>query len=323
MRKFYNKIPLLIRNKISSSTSNHIEVASIRKLYKTQISSRSFEKIGVSLTADNQLSLKTILPNSNLGRHSKKNVIGYEEVLKSEPKILKTFDLGDRPIFGDWSRGSFPLYASKMVYKRIFHEPLNLSITPSLIETGSDQNGVYFILKISIDKIFSKREEAFEKHILFGINILMESNGDADVFDSTATKLDYIGSLSVDWEIFPPGTRELDISRILGRSVKLNQQDKRDFEERYDFLKSLNPIRFVKGLGGSSSYFGAIIREDLVVFENIKYGNAIYVLYEDWQDASKLSRSDIISGSYNYLRIIHSSNWKIKLIAAIKFDKAA
>lgn len=55
-----------------------------------------------------------------------------------------------------------------------------------------------------------------------------------------------------------------------------------------------------------------MLEDDLVVFENIEYGNAIYILYDDWDEISKLSRIDLLSGraGSNFDRIIHSGNWK-------------
>lgn len=57
-----------------------------------------------------------------------------------------------------------------------------------------------------------------------------------------------------------------------------------------------------------------MLEDDLVVFENIEYGNAIYILYDDWDEISKLSRIDLLSGraGSNFDRIIHSGNWKRK-----------
>lgn len=323
MKKYFNKIPLLIQNKISNSTSAEFEVASIIKLYKTQINSNNFEQIGISLNSQNQISLTTVLPDSSIGRHSKRNVEGYQEVLKSEPKILRTYNLGERPVFGDWSKGSFELHASRKVYRRIQHPTESFTISSEIIDIGQDYDGEYIIFKVKINEIFIKKSEDFTERLLHGINVLMESHGKADIFESSANMIDYIASLSVDWEIFPPGTRELDITRIIGDRVKLDQAEKADFADRYDFLKSLNPIRFVKGLGGSGTYFGAIYQEDLVVFENIKYGNAIYVLFENWREVSKLSRTEILSGNYNYLRIVHDSSWKTKLLSALKLNTAA
>ena len=58
--------------------------------------------------------------------------------------------------------------------------------------------------------------------------------------------------------------------------------------------------------------------DDLVVFENIDYGNAIYVMYEDWQELSQKSRVELRASQDNFTRIQHTKHWKYRLRAEIK-----
>src|SRR5918998_4277363 len=80
----------------------------------------------------------------------------------------------------------------------------------------------------------------------------------------------------------------------------------RRFEERYDLLEELRPVAFVNGTGGFSRYFGAKFADDLVVLENVEYGNAIYVMFDEWETLSKRSRTELLEGNTNgFVRIIH------------------
>jgi hypothetical protein len=85
-------------------------------------------------------------------------------------------------------------------------------------------------------------------------------------------------------------------------------------EERYEFLMGLKPQQLVYGTSGLQRYFGALIRDDLIVFENVRYGNAIYVMFEDWQELSKRTRAELLSGRYgkNFERVMHGAGWKGK-----------
>ena len=49
----------------------------------------------------------------------------------------------------------------------------------------------------------------------------------------------------------------------------------------------MKPTEIVLGMSGNTRYLGAKYAEDLVVFENLEYGNAIYILYENWKILSK------------------------------------
>ena len=69
----------------------------------------------------------------------------------------------------------------------------------------------------------------------------------------------------------------------------------------------INPKNIIKGTSGFQRYFGALFTKNLVVFENISYGNAIYVMYNDWETLSKKAGWN---KSLSYERKIHNKNWK-------------
>lgn len=61
-------------------------------------------------------------------------------------------------------------------------------------------------------------------------------------------------------------------------------------------------------------YFGAKFSDNLVVFENTQYGNALYILFENWAELSQLSRLEILRRpSDQYVRIKHSGNWQSRV----------
>ena len=59
--------------------------------------------------------------------------------------------------------------------------------------------------------------------------------------------------------------------------------------DRLRLLAKLPVEKLIKGTNSFGSYIGALYADNLVVFENMNYGNAMYVLYNDWQDVSKRS----------------------------------
>ena len=61
-----------------------------------------------------------------------------------------------------------------------------------------------------------------------------------------------------------------------------------------------------------------LLQNDIVILENVRYGNAIYIFYEDWQVLSKLTKIELRNeDSRKFDRISHSPNWKNFVIAAI------
>lgn len=71
-----------------------------------------------------------------------------------------------------------------------------------------------------------------------------------------------------------------------------------------------------------NSYVGAMFADDLVVFENVRYGNALYVLYGNWDTTSRRSRIDLLKtrdGKFD--RIVHSHGWQSQLFKLIEREK--
>ena len=59
--------------------------------------------------------------------------------------------------------------------------------------------------------------------------------------------------------------------------------------------------------------------DDFVVFENLQYGNAIYVMYENWQAISQRSRVELLAGDPDsFERIVHRSGWIEQLTGRVK-----
>jgi hypothetical protein len=61
-----------------------------------------------------------------------------------------------------------------------------------------------------------------------------------------------------------------------------------------------------------------VFRDDLVVLENLSYGNAAYVMYENWHDLSQRSRLSLLADpTADYTRIVHTGDWTGALREAV------
>jgi hypothetical protein len=84
----------------------------------------------------------------------------------------------------------------------------------------------------------------------------------------------------------------------------------------------LKPKQFIQGQGGLNSYIGALFADDLVVFENVRYGNALYVVFADWPSVSKRSRIDLLRNrGAKFVRFVHSEDWADRFRAFIRAEK--
>jgi hypothetical protein len=310
MKKNFRKTPEFITNRIKVLNSDNIIIATIVKINKSQIDDLKFRNLNLQLN-NNQINFNSqYIPQNTIGSFSRKNIDGYKIVHKDQDKIRKSFYLGERPYYGDWSKGSFSAYSTRKVFPSDNFPPRELSITTELLEETVND----FKIKVSVDIILNRNDENFEEELFFTVNLLQENVHSVNVFSSETTRTEYLRTLSLTWDIFPPGEKNEDLERIMRGSRNLTPEKVEEVQNKYDYLVTLNPVEIVSGLSGMRKYFGAKFSNNLIVFENLNYGNAIYVLFENWEELSQMSRTEIQTRpSYEYIRIKHTSNWKQSL----------
>ena len=310
MKKNFRKIPDFILEKIDSFKNDNFVIASALKIEKSDVNNVKYRHLGLSIEDDTILFNEQFVPLLTTGTYSKRNIEGYKIVHRDQEKITKTFYMGERPVFGDWSRGSFSLFVSRRVYPYDEITPKEWTISTELLSENEND----FTLKVGVDLVIDRSYHDFEQELFFAINLLQENIYSVDVFPATNTREDYLNTLTLSWEIFPPGERDDDLERIIRSVRNITEEEVERVRRNYDYLINLEPIEIITGVSGMRRYFGAKYAENLVVFENLNYGNAVYVLFENWEELSRLSRTEIQQRpSSEYIRIKHTKNWQTKL----------
>ncbi|MCA1546436.1 hypothetical protein I6F36_06405 [Bradyrhizobium sp. BRP19] len=246
------------------------------------------------------------IPPANMGKFSDRNRNGWEVVRDDLPKTTKTY-FWETPNFGDASRyGTHTHYRVREVYQREFHEPRLYSI---LAHTLKVNTAGACVALLRVKQELSRSTPGFESDLLLMLNLLQENCGAIGVVSSDTPIADYIKTITLDWEVFPPGDAAEVVERLTrGGTYRADVRSKID--ERVRLFSKLKPSAFLKGSGGFGSYIGAKFADDLVVFENVQYGNALYVLYDDWEDISKRSRLELLKGTdAKFDRLPHRSGW--------------
>lgn len=309
-KKNFNSLPEHIKAKLAIYKENLIEACCVEKINADNIA--NYHKLGITINNDRLLFEKNpILPAASNGRFSKYNIQGRVIVRKDLSKITKFLEYELQDWGGNWHYGTYP----KQVYQREYWEPKFLKLEFKLIR----QIGKDYFVKISIG-VLDRNEENFEFELLYRCNILQECINNCDIFEAECTQEDYIKTAFVDWEIFPPG--ELTNARIY-QSIpdNINKPTQEEFNERMDVIKKANPIEFIQGKGQFKSYFGAKFSNGKVAFENVYWGNALYVIHENWEEISKQPRCELMKldpTKRKFTRIIHNNKWKDNFYRAIK-----
>lgn len=304
-------IPPGILRAVASFGKKDCLVACVSKITETQLKHGDFSHVSIKWGEDGPEYEPKVLPRPAVGRYSRRNVLGYELIHRDEPKHTKTWSVYS-PNFGDWSRGGHDVPVEREVYPREEFPPKFLSISVECL--GKDLRSGAYIFKFAVEEVLDRTKPGFERDLLFDLNLLQENIGNHNVHESGSTSEDYLKTLFVNWEILPPGEREDNVARILTGVNTSDPRVRAQLLERYDFLQRLQPRDFIKGVSGFQRYFGARFADDLVVFENVEYGNAAYVMFEDWQHLSRMSRTELVSlRSEGFVRIPHTKTWKVRV----------
>lgn len=302
MRKNLRKIPVPLLQKVSTFRKDDVVIACVRKVSPDDLA--TYAHLGLAADGARLTVPAAQIPPKNRGKYSTIKVEGLEIKRKDLPKIKKTFVM-QAP---NWNgSGTHSVYQDRLVYQVDFIRPKELEIVVTLLEQNVD--GIW-IVRFMIDQVLSRTSPDFEDETLYNLNLLHENVGAIDIYESDTPLADYIRTVQLDWEILPVGSVEDILPRIFGAKRKLTEDEKRSVEERLRVMARFSPIAYLAGTSGFLRYFGAKFREDVVAFENLSYGNALYVMYERWEQLSKRTRIDLLkSPAEGFTRIEHRKGW--------------
>lgn len=309
------KTPKGILEKVRVFKGDTCVASCAKRIPLAEIKKGTYAHLGICWTRKGLRFEPRVMPLPEMGKYSRENVEG-KEIVRKEDGLEKYFTSIDTPNYGDWDNGSHTVDLPYWKYPRDFIGP---KLTEIKIEhIAFDENKQAHVFKFTVDEVLRRSKRGFKDKLLVNLNLLQENTGNHDVFESTATIDDYLKTLYVNWEILPPGERDKNLKRILSNIKSKDPKVREKLVERYDYLLNLKPKDIVLGTNGFRNYFGARFADDIVVFENVDYGNAIYIMFEEWQKLSKKSRTEVLSGrAGKFVRILHTEAWKLRLRKAI------
>ena len=253
---------------------------------------------------DSDTSGTTILPCA-VNRYAKKNAEQYYVVDKKAPKEEYT-----QTIY--WTRYEWagrghtnPVtefsYITKMRYHRDYYPPYSVNF--ALVKEASDS----YILSDSI--LYTEENKV---KILNTINMVLGVFGECTV-EFEQQKAMSIQRRYVNWDILPPGkypwekVRETLKDITKGSSTTQSEQMVRSCE----IIHKRNPDFVAYGRAGFRGYavFG-FTSKNLYILESVIPNNATYVLQNDWERISQLTKAEILSEELHKARIIHSESWE-------------
>jgi len=311
LKKNFRKIPKQMILKVKQSKSRYFIAGFLKTYSKNNIQDGILRHLNIFVNK-NQLEFpKEIIPEPRRGKYS--NINSNGKIIKRNDLPKETYSITiEAPNYGDSSKGTHEVTWLKERYRRDFIAPRLSTIKIECLDPANESE--MYTFKFEVSEVLDKESQDFKSRALESINLLQENIYCSDLVEAGSTFSDYLQTLKLSWEILPPGTKDEVIQRIFKDTKPTNKQIE-TATDRYNFFRKLNPIKLVYGSSGFRRYFGALLNEELVVFENVEYGNAIYMMYENWQELSKKSRIDLLSGRFgsNFYRVIHRKNWKSEI----------
>lgn len=312
------RVPADVRAKLDATPDAQFVAGVVIKMSANEIAGGLLSHVGVVVVNGKVVFPERATPNPKLGSYSKKNDEGWDHARHDLPMITRSFSV-EAPNFGDWSHGSHTVFWDREVYQRDYFDPPGFEFLIQKLSEGSTGDVVF---RIVVDLELRRTDDEFEELLLFALNLLQESFGACGVLPRDTTGSELLSTLNLDWEIFPPGTVDDVVSRVVRGLGRATPQQERLVRERISLFNQLNPIRYIQGRGGMNRYVGALFADDLVVFENVRYGNALYVLYKDWASVSQRSRLDLLKcRDVSFDRFVHGPRWSSRFIAHIRSEK--
>jgi hypothetical protein len=192
-KKNFRTMPEDVLAKVNSIAGDDFKVACVKKIPAADIVAGKYAHIGLVMEDERLVFPEEQLPGSGNGRYSRINVHGEELVLRDEPKISRTYSV-EAPNWGDWSNGTHTVEWDRMVYRREWFAPKELTLEIEVLGEEMKAEKI-FVIRFGIKEVLSKKSLPFRRRadssndLFFNLNLLQENVGASDVYSTTATRL--------------------------------------------------------------------------------------------------------------------------------------
>jgi hypothetical protein len=309
----YREVPPWVKVAIDECGSDQFYVGTTKTYAVSDLRAGVLSHLNVSVGQGGVEAAGAALPPEITGRWSRWNIHGRRIRRADLPKVTKSWGWTG-PVFGDWSKGSVYITQSREVFQWqvIYGQGL-----PILVDVGEAVDGSVAI-GFRVDRVFDRAAGYEERDVLLALSLLRENVGKVAIVSANLTVEDWLADQDVDWEILPVGQRgsaEDALDRI-AKKFRIDPGGTRmkTIRDRHAAISGLHPVAVVLGQGKFTRYFGYKFRDNLVALENLDYGNALYLMYEDWPILSQRTRLELLAEpDANYDRIIHRNGWETRL----------
>lgn len=301
MTRTLSRLSSGLQKQLAAINGPAVIVASV--LTVTDADLASFADFNLSVVNGQIISGEPVLLPRTRGLFAARNIDGWVEKRKDLAKELREVS-NWAP---DWNGSGYHLVSRTIeAWPLQYHGARLNTISATVLEQLRDGA----LVRFRVDQPLSRESDSFATDLKFNIRLLKESVGAANVFDADLSNEEFAKIQLVDWEMLPAGSEDRVLAQLATRRG-VSAERMRVAGERLRTIERLGHDGFIVGTGRFSNYFGAKFGQRLVALENLEYGNALYVFEENWEELSKLSRSELVRRRDPQVhRIPHVSGWQ-------------
>ncbi|ARU31939.1 hypothetical protein CAP31_09770 [Sulfuriferula sp. AH1] len=277
---------------------------------ENQITSDQVKRMGLSWPL---VTGEVILP-SIVGPITRFNTLGKEIPQRNQPKETHYRDMEFTR--HQWRGKDQTEVVTSFVWIPYLKYPREIILPPGLeILVSQSQDGHISLLV----KTFKFTVNQFEE-IKHAINIFLELFGVCNIYlpDQDIQKISVTKRLN--WKLLPPGNLPWEVLKKVIVDNQSRQPPKTFLAalNRFEKISALDPDFRAIGQGGYQGYviFG-FTAKNIFILESQRVNNAIYILGDNWEDLSRLTKAEILAGKKHIARIIHAPNWYKELLKYI------
>lgn len=184
-------------------------------------------------------------------------------------------------------------------YHRDFHSPFSVEFT--LIISNEET----YIISDTIKYLDNDMNKIFNT-----INMVLGLFGECEIISKNS--ISSIPYKCLNWELLPKGNRPWnEVYQVIKDICKKSKNTQKQMMlNNCGYIYNKNPDFIAYGKAGFKGYivFG-FIKKNIYILESNVPNNATYVLNNNWEKISKLTKAEILTSNLHKCRIIHNSKW--------------
>lgn len=313
----FRRVPDTIRAEVRACASDTFAVAASRTLSVSDVTGGEVAHLGVRTEGTQVVSTASTLPLASQGRWSRYNQVGRLVVRRDLPKVRKQMGGWYAPNFGDPSKGEHYVSIERDVYQKqqLHGKQFPLSVTTQEIDGNRVKVAAH------VDVIFTT-DDLDTPDFLLALSLIRENLGQPHILPTTQSVDDWLADQTVSWELLPVGAgpKRVTLEAVARRLGAATRSDRLAvLAERFEAMENTGYVAVIVGREGFRRYVGYKYKDDLVVLENFDYGNALYVMYSDWEASSSKPRLELIAepdGTFD--RVPHAAGWQERVVHLLR-----